>query len=842
MKNHELPLAAIADSAQADIGLPTADCKLRHNYLKLWYHEPASDWQSQALPIGNGNIGGMIFGKTDTERVQVNEITLWAGGTAVQGYTGGNNANAWKNLAGIRQLLFAGKYSEAQSLVESLCGNGLGWKAYQNLGDLYLAFEGKANASNPEHYRRELDLNDGVARVSYENEGVSFRREYFASNPGNVMVIRLTASEKGTLSFKLTFLPDTSSDGYCNPSKTYTTTVKDHVIRCLGEVTSSKMKFAVQVKVVAPTAKLTDHANGTIAVENGEDVLIFMTAGTNYDISEADNIHEIGDFKTPDGDYLDNDDPDGKVAMEKAAKRIEEASAFSYEALLNRHMDDYRALFMRAALELGDEEYADIPTDELRERYVNGETNQYLETLLFQYGRYLLISSSRDAVLPANLQGLWNDSNTPSWSCDYHFDINLQMNYWPAFVTNLAQTAEPLVSLINSLRAPGNLTAREHFGVDKGWVVNAQINIFGLTGVGWKFFWGYAPGSGAWICNNLWDYYQFTQSREVLEKIYPILKGASEFWNAYLLWDDKAGEWISAPAGSPEHGSVGIGTTYDMSLSKMLMQDTIEAAKLLGKDTGEDAELVAALQEKVDNIKPFQIGDSGQLKEWREETTYSSKPGTEVEHRHMSHLLGLHPGSLITAETPELMKAAIRTLKLRGDGLGSWGAGGWSMAQKSNLWARTGDGDKALYYLHLLFQRGIFPNLFDHVTDNGMSEVFQIDGNLGATSAMAEMLIQSHAGYIQPLPALPTNWADGSYKGLRARGNFETDAIWSNCRLQEFVIRSGSGQTCTVRYPGIANAQVRQGGKAVEYIVHDANTIQFETTPGAEYVLTGFAV
>ena len=805
------------------------------NLMKLWYNKPAGNWARYALPIGNGRLGGMVFGKTEVETIQLNEITLWSGGpNCSPGFTGGNKKGAWRYLKGIQENMLAGKPANCGLL----CGNGIGWNGYQNLGKMTLDFRGKARTRKPKNYRRELDLNDGLVRVSYENGGVSFTREHFASFPGKVMVTRLAASENGALDFVLGLSPDVSPDGYRRPgregnaSKRFTTRVQDHVITCLGEQVTSRMKFAVQIKLLAPGAEIKDQGDGTISVSKAREAFVILSAETNYDIGEMANIREIADYHTPDGDFLDNGDPDGRGALGRVAERVQKASAKSYAELLGCHLGDYRELFRKAELDLGGAEYADQPTDQLLYGYNHGKKNAYLENLLFQMGRYMLIASSRDSVLPANLQGLWNNSNKPAWAGDYHFNVNLQMNYWPAFVCNIASTADPLVSFLDALRPLGNLTAREHFGIKnpEAWVCTTSATPLGFLGVGWQFVWGWTPGSAAWICNNIWDYYRFTQSREVLERIYPILKGASLFWTEFLVENpEKPAELISVPSTSSEHGRPGIAATYDLSLAKMLLLDTIEASRILDRDPELRKEFVRV----VSRIHPYQVGADGQLKEWREEHHYNrdvkGRPLGEFGHRHMSHLLGLHPGTLITRGQPDLMRAAIRALELRGDGSGN-GTGGWSMAQKINLWARTGNGNKAHYYLGLLLNGGINPNLFDTIGP------FQIDGNFGATAGMAEMLIQSQNGVVEPLPALPECWPEGSYRGLVARGNFETDATWKEGRMTRFALRSGSGRSCRVSYPGLASFTVTCGGKPVKVRVENRNTLSFETLKGREYL------
>lgn len=815
-----------------------------NDYLKLWYNKPADSWKTEALPIGNGNIGGMIFGRTDRERVQFNEITLWSGGAySNPDYTGGNKSDGGVSdlLKEIRQKLFAGDTASATKLSKGLLGGSVGWSGYQDMGSIYIDFKGDAKTIMPENYRRELDLKNSLQCVTYSNNGVEFKREYFCSNPGNVMVMHFTSSQKEKLSFELSVVLNTSRDqlGYSDgvshdPSKEYTIKAENHTIFCQGKVVTSNMAFALQVKVIAPGASVTDHADGTIRVTGGDDVVILMSAGTNYDITEAYHIKEIADFHTKDGDYLDNNDPDGELAMERVRERIQSAEELGYEALLKRHQEDYKSLFGRVELDLGDWQYAEIPTDELQEKYKNGDKNRYLEGLMFQYGRYMLISSSRDAVLPANLQGLWNDSNAPEWACDYHFDINLQMNYWPAFVTNLAETAEPLVTLLDAMRVPGNLSARTCFGVEKGWVVNGQMNVFGMTGANsTELEWGFLPGGGAWICNNLWDYYLFTQDRGVLERIYPIMKEAAQFWDGWLVVEPNTGELVSAPSMSPEQTTdVSIGTTYDMTLAYMLFQDVIEAAGLLGVDE----EFRKKLKSNLERMHPFAIGDDGQLKEWRFETSYNTdsdgNPIGEAYHRHLSHLLGVHPGNLISTDTPELLEAVKKTLAFRKNGIEEQGVVGWSVIQKANLWARIRDGEKAYAFLSQLFSGGVFQNLFNNVCN-----VFQIEGNLGASSAMAEMLLQSHIGYIEPLPALPSEWQNGSWRGLMARGNFETDAVWKDGHLKTFTVRSGSGRECIIRYPGIGTVSVTCEGKQVEVEYISNDVIRFATNMGMQYLI-----
>lgn len=823
----------------ATAGEYTADCTVVvDGYLRTWYNKPANDWSREALPIGNGNVGGMVFGKTQTEQIQVNEITLWSGGAHSSGnYAGGNKAGAYKALKPIQDKMFekGGYPYGVEGDVGALLGNANGYGSYQTLGDIYMDLIGAARTSTPENYVRELDMEDGMVRVSYDSAGVHFGREYFASFPGNVMAFRLTADREDAISFKLDYNPGA---GRTQVGKR----AEDDSIFYQGKVNSSQMAFAVQLKVIAPSADIACNADGTISVENGEDVLVLMAAGTNYDINESKNIDSIDDFEKADCDYLDNNDPDGNVAASKVAERINKAAELGYAQLMKRHMEDFQNIFGRVTLDLGDNAKAELPTDQMVNDYKTNGRNGYTEMVLFQFARYLMMSSSRDS-LPANLQGIWNNSNTPPWNSDYHFNINMQMNYWTPFVANMAETCEPLVTFLDAIQHPGQVTAKEHSGVDKGWVFHTQVTPLGMTAPGWEFYWGWAPGNSAWICNNLWDYYQFTKDPEVLERIYPIMKGNSEFWLGYMIEDPRTcakdangapiagtGELVVAPGGSPEHGPVGVGTTYDMSLAYMVMNDTITAAKLLEQDADFQKELQAAL----DRMHPYQIGADGQLKEWREETTYPM-PGADPDHLCIGHLTGMFPGTLITKENgifSEYYDAAVKALELRGNGDG-FSAGGWSKILKAATWAHIGDTERPIDFIEQLVNGAIEPNLFDHIGFMG-GKVFQIDGNYGVATAMSEMLLQSHQGFIEPVPALPEQWADGSYTGLKARGNFEVDADWTSSQLNNLTVRSGSGEECVVRYPNISKADF----EGAEFTVVDVNTVKFATTKGGEYKFT----
>ncbi len=827
------------------------------DHLKIWYKTPARIFNAdnkatpsrdEGLPIGNGRIGGMILGYTDVEIVNFNEITLWDGGPKTDGgnYAGGNKKDAYLNLPAIREALFAGNIGKANSMAGGVLGRYEGSQAeygtYRNMGQLEMDFSG-SNAyvagEVPSDYYRELDFTDGVVRVSYSNKGVKFQREYFCSYPGNIMAARLTADQKDAIGFSLTVnnLQNTKQPNgrSNNDGRTTEVVAQKDTLTYRGKLKDSKMSFVAKIKVVAPGADIS--ADGSVlTVKNGEDVLLLMSAATNYDQSEHENIVSTESFQTPDCDYLANDDPDGEEAARRAEAAVESAAQESYATLLARHMEDYQALFSKATLDLGDQEDRNLPAEELIRAYRSGtKESKYLQTLLFQFGRYILIASSRDS-LPPNLRGIWCDQNWPAWQSDYHTDINLQQNYWPAFVTNLEETGQPLVKFMDSLVEPGRVTAKEHYGVENGgWIAHTISNAFGHTAPGSGLCWGYGPATSAWMCDNLWEYYEFTQDRDVLKQIYPIMRDLAKFYQSIMVEDPASGELVVAPSISCEHSGFGVGTTFEMALSYWLMQTVIEASAILDVDE----EFRAALKETCNRVEPFKIGADGQLKEWREEDRYNQWPqGGNIgdpHHRHMSHLLTLHPANLITDQTPELMLAAYESLSRRN--VGGQEKVGWSITQNVCLYARMGLSEDAYRRLNFYIASGtVMPNLFNLEIVNETT----VEANGAYTGGVAEMLIQSSQGYLEPLPALPKEWAEGSFTGLKARGNFEVDAQWSARRLNRLAIRSGSGKLCRLRYPGVSRATVESNGEQVAYQTLDASTIEFATEPSAEYVIQNF--
>ena len=766
--------------------------------LALWYDEPATNWENEALPIGNGYMGGMIFGSVASERIQYNEKTLWSGGPgAWEGYNGGNKEGAWEAVQEIRKILAEGG-TPSNDLYQRVCGDQRAYGAYQNFGDIFLDFKSHEE-SKVTNYRRELNIEESLSTVKYNYKGVNYEREYFCSYPDNVMVIKLKADKASSLNV------DVRNEGAHNGKNL---SVENNTLILSGAIEDNGMKYESQIKVINTGGSIQDKED-RISVENADEITIIMSAGTDY-------VNEYPTYK--------GEDPHSAVT-----ERINNAVNLGYDELKSRHIEDYKNLFDRVNLNLG-ELKLDKPTDEMLNEYKTNQSNS-LETLFFQYGRYLLISSSREGSLPANLQGVWNNSNNPPWSSDYHFNVNIQMNYWTAEVANLSETAIPLVEYIESLREPGRKTAEMHCGIEgamenkNGWTVNTMNNPFGFTAMGWEFDWGWAPTSNAWISQNLWEHYNFTDDKDYLrENIYPIMKEAAQFWTQFLVeytHSDGKTYLVSSPSYSPEHGPRTVGTTFDQELIWQLFTDTIKASETLGIDE----EFRAELEDKRERLLKPQIGKHGQVQEWKDDIDDPNN-----NHRHISHLVGLYPGTQINQkDTPELYEAAKVTMNHRGDG-----GTGWSKANKINLWARLLDGDRAHRLLENQLTTSTLENLFD------THPPFQIDGNMGAVSGMAEMLVQSHLGTINPLPALPTAWEDGSFDGLKARGNFEISANWNNNSLNLLKIKSGSGNDCYLEYPGITEAIITDanGNKITPEVVSE-NVVKFPTEVNGEYKVEG---